>query len=70
MQKLTALPLIVMADDSIATLASMTNVNSEASSLYVMGPREARTLSAQSHRIVQWTVSHSYTPITSDMCKE
>ena len=55
--KLTGLPLIAMADDSIATLASLTDGSAGLDSLYVMGSREAAILSALSHRIITWNVS-------------
>ena len=57
--RLTALPLIAMADDSFATLTNLEDATSELSSLYVMRAQEAAALSALSHRIIKWTVSPS-----------
>ena len=55
--KLTSLPLIAMADDSIGTLTNLTADSADLNTLYVMGSREAATLSTMSHRIIKWNVS-------------
>ena len=54
--RLTGLPLIVMADDSIATLTSTTETGGQTQNLYIMRSKEAAVLSSMSHRIIKWTV--------------
>ena len=56
LQKLKGLPLVRMADDSIATIQSGEG-DSEFKMMYVMGSREAATLSVLSHKIIKWNVS-------------
>ncbi len=56
--KLTGLPIIVPADDTIGTLSALATPSQAWDKfLYVMGREAAQTLAVQAHQMVAWHVS-------------